>query len=290
MSADPRRLKLVDLCRLLNSTPLGEVIQEHQLKNHRNRAGLRIGDSRRIDLVKYVAWLVRNATSRRPRRPLRSCDDTALVANAQGAAALVAGPRRRSSSSPPSRRRAIAALLSTRSYAEAAERAGVSEVDDLPLAQAPEVPGGFPRRSPRTHRGRSRPGAGHRRRSRGGARQRRAFRPPGLRSRAGRDHDPRPRLSRAESRRTASRHDDDAEHQASSTPSDVVQSARRPARSRSTAPNSRPREKARLTTALSDSAAPRLQRGRARQTARSVADRAHRTQGEEGAKDGKEKR
>jgi hypothetical protein len=45
----------------LNSTHLGEVIAERQLRRHRTRAGLRIAsaqDERRVDLIRYVAWLV----------------------------------------------------------------------------------------------------------------------------------------------------------------------------------------------------------------------------------------
>jgi hypothetical protein len=42
----------------LNSTPLGEVINERQLHRHRTRAGLRIGDARFVDLLRYVAWLI----------------------------------------------------------------------------------------------------------------------------------------------------------------------------------------------------------------------------------------
>jgi hypothetical protein len=42
----------------LNSTPLGEVINERQLHRHRTRAGMRIGDARHVDLLRYVAWLV----------------------------------------------------------------------------------------------------------------------------------------------------------------------------------------------------------------------------------------
>jgi hypothetical protein len=42
----------------LNSTPLGEVINERQLHRHRSRAGMRIGDARFVDLLRYVAWLV----------------------------------------------------------------------------------------------------------------------------------------------------------------------------------------------------------------------------------------
>ena len=55
---DPRKLRPGELCRLLNSTPLGEVINERQLKRQRVRAGLRIGDARHVDLVRYVAWLL----------------------------------------------------------------------------------------------------------------------------------------------------------------------------------------------------------------------------------------
>lgn len=58
MANDPRKLRPSDLCRLLNSTPLGEVINERQLHRHRTRAGLRIGDARHVDLLRYAAWLV----------------------------------------------------------------------------------------------------------------------------------------------------------------------------------------------------------------------------------------
>ncbi len=58
MAIDPRQMGPGQLCRLLNSTPLGEVIQERQLHRHRTRAGLRIGEGRHIDLFRYVAWLV----------------------------------------------------------------------------------------------------------------------------------------------------------------------------------------------------------------------------------------
>ena len=57
MAIDPRRLRPSELCRLLNSTPLGEVINERQLHRHRTRAGLRVGDERHVDLLAYVAWL-----------------------------------------------------------------------------------------------------------------------------------------------------------------------------------------------------------------------------------------
>jgi len=58
VASDPRKLRPSELCRLLNSTPLGEVITERQLHRHRTRAGLRTGDGRFVDLLRYVAWLV----------------------------------------------------------------------------------------------------------------------------------------------------------------------------------------------------------------------------------------
>lgn len=54
---DPRSLRPVELTRLLNSTPLGEVINERKLYRHRSRAGVRIGDEKSIDLFRYAAWL-----------------------------------------------------------------------------------------------------------------------------------------------------------------------------------------------------------------------------------------
>ena len=64
---DPRRLRPGELCRILNSTPLGEVTSERVLQRHRHaiggsgkhRAGLRIDDGtgKGIDLFRYVAWL-----------------------------------------------------------------------------------------------------------------------------------------------------------------------------------------------------------------------------------------
>jgi len=64
VAIDPRQLKPGELARLLNSTPLGEVISERQLHRHRTRAGFRVaadgdrGGAGKVDLFRYVAWLV----------------------------------------------------------------------------------------------------------------------------------------------------------------------------------------------------------------------------------------
>ncbi|MGH7143919.1 MAG: hypothetical protein ACREJ2_07240, partial [Planctomycetota bacterium] len=57
MALDTKNLKPGDLARLLNSSQLGAVIDERQLYRHRVRAGFRVGDGRRMDLLRYVAWL-----------------------------------------------------------------------------------------------------------------------------------------------------------------------------------------------------------------------------------------
>jgi len=58
VAIDPKQLRPSELVRLLNSTPLGEVIGERQLLRHRSRAGFRIGDGRHVDLFRYAVWLV----------------------------------------------------------------------------------------------------------------------------------------------------------------------------------------------------------------------------------------
>ena len=57
--ADPRNLKPGELIRTLNSTSLGRVLSEPKLRDHRERAGVRISDAdgKRIDLLRYAAWL-----------------------------------------------------------------------------------------------------------------------------------------------------------------------------------------------------------------------------------------
>lgn len=56
--ANPRELKPSQVLQLLNSTPLGEVITDARLRRHRQRAALRIGDGKTIDVIRYAGWLV----------------------------------------------------------------------------------------------------------------------------------------------------------------------------------------------------------------------------------------
>ncbi|MBS0208850.1 MAG: phage terminase large subunit family protein, partial [Planctomycetes bacterium] len=85
MATDPRKLRPSELCRLLNSTPLGEVINERQLHRHRSRAGLRIGDARHVDLLRYTAWLVEQRHTPKPEPagdPYAALKDRARARNA----------------------------------------------------------------------------------------------------------------------------------------------------------------------------------------------------------------
>jgi len=57
---DPRHLKPADLVRLLNGTPLGEVLTERRLYRHRQQGGRRIAgdaEARTVDLLRYAGWL-----------------------------------------------------------------------------------------------------------------------------------------------------------------------------------------------------------------------------------------
>jgi hypothetical protein len=127
---DPRKLRPSELCRLLNSTPLGEVIKQSQLQRHRTQAGLRIGDARHVDLARYVAWLVQVRQAQKPVTNGVPPTVMALAEAAQGAAALgsrwkqVKGHGQKLTSKQEA---LIAALLTEPTYAAAAAKAGVGE-------------------------------------------------------------------------------------------------------------------------------------------------------------------
>jgi hypothetical protein len=57
LKIDSRQLRVAEAVRLLNNTPLGEVVQPQLVYRHLNRAAYKIGDGKRIDLVRYAAWL-----------------------------------------------------------------------------------------------------------------------------------------------------------------------------------------------------------------------------------------
>lgn len=60
------RLKPLQAVQLLNSTPLGEVLNTRRLREWRAAAGHRIGDGNSINLLKLVAWLAHRHHFERP--------------------------------------------------------------------------------------------------------------------------------------------------------------------------------------------------------------------------------
>lgn len=130
MATDPRKLRPSEMCRLLNSTPLGEVIDQRQLSRHRTRAGLRIGDARHVDLVRYVAWLVQVRHAPKAALPDASPSAFSVAEAAEGAAALgsrgkqLKGHGQKLTGKQES---LIAALLTEPTYATAAAKAGIGE-------------------------------------------------------------------------------------------------------------------------------------------------------------------
>lgn len=128
MANNPRKLRPIELCRLLNSTPLGEVITEQQLRCHRTRAGLRIGDDRHVDLVRYVGWLLKMRHAPAAVLEDTNADPSDSHVAAEGAAALACERQLQSHGQKfTSKQEAlIAALLTEPNYSSAAARAGVS--------------------------------------------------------------------------------------------------------------------------------------------------------------------
>ena len=128
---DSRRLRPIELCRLLNSTPLGQVITEQELRNHRVRAGHRLGSGRTLDLVGYVAWLVQLRHAAKP-GPKENLGPPPNLAEAAVGAAAVARRRRKQVTGHGQKiarkqEALIAALLTEPTYAKAAAKTGISE-------------------------------------------------------------------------------------------------------------------------------------------------------------------
>jgi hypothetical protein len=140
---DPRRLRPGELCRLLNSTPLGEVISERQLYRHRTRAGLRLGEGHHVDLVRYAAWLVQLRHAPKLDPPTVAAREADLAEAATGAAAAANRRPLKGHGQKLTRKQEtlIAALLTEPTYTAAAAKAGVGRATlsrwlSLPAFQA----------------------------------------------------------------------------------------------------------------------------------------------------------
>lgn len=59
MGLNIHKLTPTELVQLVNSTPLDAVLSAPKVSRQRNAAGFRIGDGKHINLVRYVAWLIR---------------------------------------------------------------------------------------------------------------------------------------------------------------------------------------------------------------------------------------
>ena len=59
MPLNPTQLKPIEIVRIVNTTPLNAVLNDRQLRRHRDRAGFRISDDggQTVNLFKYAAWL-----------------------------------------------------------------------------------------------------------------------------------------------------------------------------------------------------------------------------------------
>lgn len=73
MALNPRKLLPSELIQLLNSTPLGQVLDSGLLYRHRLAAGLNIGDGKRVDLLRYCVWLRQQC--HKPRKAVRTYED-----------------------------------------------------------------------------------------------------------------------------------------------------------------------------------------------------------------------
>lgn len=91
MSLDPRNLRPADLTRLLNSSVLGTVIDERQLYRHRMRAGFRIGNGKRIDLIRYLGWLMDQRHGPQSAKPTQDYEAKKEAARARNAARAHSG-------------------------------------------------------------------------------------------------------------------------------------------------------------------------------------------------------
>lgn len=129
MAHDPRQLRPTELCRLLNSTPLGEVVKQRQMQEQRVQAGLRIGTHRHVDLLRYVAWLVQERHLRQsPHQHADSTIDLAQLAQDVALSVNVADGNHAKQKLNTKQEALLAALLTESTYAAAAAKVGVSRM------------------------------------------------------------------------------------------------------------------------------------------------------------------
>ena len=128
---DAQKLRPAELCGLLNSTPLGTVLTATRLKRHRELAGMRIGDGRHVDLIRYVAWLVlqHQAPKQKPGAAATpaSTDLTEAVESAVEQACCHNQIKGHGEKFTRKHKEAIAALICEPTHAQAAAKIGISK-------------------------------------------------------------------------------------------------------------------------------------------------------------------
>ncbi|HBR20540.1 MAG: hypothetical protein UV78_C0046G0007 [Parcubacteria group bacterium GW2011_GWA2_43_17] len=76
MAIDVNNLTQIQLLRLMNATPLGNVLSHNQLRWQMNTAAYRIGDGKHINLVRYISWLAKEYEKPKPQK--QSIEDSRL--------------------------------------------------------------------------------------------------------------------------------------------------------------------------------------------------------------------
>jgi len=94
MPINPSNMRVVDVARLLNSTPLGFVLPQARLYRDFNRVGFRIAaaeNTRNINLLKYIAWAYDDKHTPREESGSRSYDERRDAERARQAELSLAG-------------------------------------------------------------------------------------------------------------------------------------------------------------------------------------------------------
>lgn len=94
MAINPTSMRPVEVARLLNSTEQGFVLPQARIYREFNRVGFRIGsntDSKSINLVKYIAWLVDEHNAPPAESGARTYDDIREAARNRSAEQSLTG-------------------------------------------------------------------------------------------------------------------------------------------------------------------------------------------------------
>lgn len=151
MQIDAKKMRPSALCQLLNSTPLGEVINTAKLRRHRERGGLRFGGDRHVDLYRYFAWLFQERHF--PKQPPVSTISAETPVSPDFADVLVSAEltlhqqklKGHGQKFGAKAAAAIAAMITEPTYLKAAAKAGISKATLHRWLKLPEFAEAFHR-------------------------------------------------------------------------------------------------------------------------------------------------